>query len=76
VHRKHMPSMYQGHAQTRQFISRKCIVCGTTKSLSEYDRAICSLAGGVTCWAWHLEDVASGAIAEQPLRKRGKVQHV
>jgi hypothetical protein len=69
VQRKCMPSMYQGHALTRQDnTSLKCIGCGkNTKSLCKCGRAICSSDGGVTCWAWHLEAVASGAITEQPL---------
>jgi hypothetical protein len=75
VQRKRMPSVYQGHSLTRQDTgSLKCIQCGTkAKSLCECGRPICSSVGGVTCWAWHLEGVATGALEEQPLRwKRSK----
>jgi hypothetical protein len=75
VQRKRMPSVYRGHSLTRQDTgSLKCIQCGTkTKSLCECGRPICSSVGGVTCWAWHLEAVATGAVDEQPLRwKRSK----
>jgi hypothetical protein len=31
-----------------------------THSICSCGRTICSAARGVTCWAWHLEDVRSG----------------
>jgi hypothetical protein len=44
------------------------MICGTkTKVICGCVRAICSSTGGVTCWAWHFEAVASGAADEGPV---------
>jgi hypothetical protein len=77
AHRDSMPARFQGHALTRDATkNRKCMICGkTTKTICGCGRAICSSAGGVTCWAWHLDAVITGATAEQPVQwQRGKRQ--
>jgi hypothetical protein len=68
--RKHMLTVFQGlMLQRDETKNRKCMLCETkTKVICGCGRAICSLTGGVTCWAWHLEAVASGAADEGPVR--------
>jgi hypothetical protein len=70
--RQTMPPMFGGHQLRRDDKkNRKCMVCGTkTKTVCSCGRAICSSAGGVTCWARYLEAVATGAISEAV--QRGK----
>jgi hypothetical protein len=73
--RQRMPHGWQGHALTRnENRNRKCMVCETkTKMLCGCGRAICGGTAGVTCHYWHLQDVSSGAISEQPVAwQRGK----
>jgi hypothetical protein len=77
--RNRMPALFQGHALSRDSTkNRKCMICGVkTKTVCGCGRAICSSAGGVTCWAWHLEAVVSGVAADQPVQwqrgKRGRI---
>jgi hypothetical protein len=73
--RMQMPPTFLGHALKRdETKNRKCMVCGTlTKSICACGKAICGSQSGVTCWSWHMEAVALGTDAEQPLRwPRGK----
>jgi hypothetical protein len=76
VQQRHtMPASFSGHVLRRDDTkNRKCMVCGTkTKTQCSCGRAICGTAGGVTCWAWHLDSVATGSVEAQPLQwQRGK----
>jgi hypothetical protein len=68
--RKRMPTVFQGHMLQRdETKNRKCTICGTkTMVICGCGGAICSSTGVVTCWAWHLEAVASGAADEAPVQ--------
>jgi hypothetical protein len=39
-------------------------------SFCECGRASCGSSGGVTCWAWLLDALASGLAAEKPMRSQ------
>jgi hypothetical protein len=68
--RKRMPTVFQAHMLQRDETKNcKCMIRGTkTKVICGCGRAICSSTGGVTCWAWYLEAVASGAADEGPVQ--------
>jgi hypothetical protein len=73
-----MPPTLHGHALKRdETKNRKCMVCGTLfKSMCACGKAICGSKGGVTCWSWHMEAVALGTDAEQPLQLPRESGHV
>jgi hypothetical protein len=67
---KRMATVFQGHMLQRdETKNRKWMIRRTkTKVICGCGRAICSSTGGVTCWAWHLEAIASGAADEGPVQ--------
>jgi hypothetical protein len=73
--RTQMPPGLQGHRlQYEAAMNRKCLMCGNlTKNVCGCGRSFCGVAKGVTCWAWHLSNVMSGEVDDEPMRwQRGK----
>jgi hypothetical protein len=62
----------RGHMLQRdETKNRKCVIRGTkTKVIHGCSWAICSWTGSVTCWAWHLKAIASGAADEGPVQRQ------
>jgi hypothetical protein len=67
---KHMPVVFHGHMLQRDETKNQiCTMRGTkTQGIRGCDSTICRSTGCVTCWAWHLEDAASGAADEVPVQ--------